>query len=446
VSLPLTLRGNSRRAVPRCLSPDGLTSFSNSSRKLTAVTDPIPASPSDLATKSAAFTWDGHALAPGIALALSGGGFRAMLFHAGALMRLNELGVLSTMARISSVSGGSIASGYLACVWNQLGKPTATGSFEQFREKYIEPILAFSRQKIDIGDILTGLLPWTSAAEQIEASYDNALFHGLNLQALPDQPEFVFCATNMQTGVNFRFSKSYAGDYVVGRLGNPGLPISTAVTASSAFPPFLSPLVLTPPAGSFTDWPGQPAGAGGTIDPTPFRARILLTDGGVYDNHGLEPVLKRYMTLLVSDGGAPFARTADVATDPIRQLQHVFDVTDNQVRSLRVRDLINRYEAAKKTNLQATQTDPYARLGTYWGIDTDPAKVNPLGALPCSTATARKLAGLATRLSDLGETESKQLINWGYAISDRCISAHYSIANIQPKPVPTWPYGDVPLG
>lgn len=395
------------------------------------MTDPLPASPSALAEKSADFSWDGHALEPGIALALSGGGFRAMLFHAGALMRLNELGVLSMVARVSSVSSGSIASGYLACVWNQLGTPDAAGSYAQFKEKYLEPILAFSREKIDVGDILTGLLPWTSAAEQIEGSYDKFLFHGANLQALPDRPQFVFCATNMQTGVNFRFSKAYAGDYVIGRLADPDLPLTTAVTASSAFPPFLSPLMLALPAGSFTDWPGQAAGAGEVIDPTPLRTRVLLTDGGVYDNHGLEPIVKRYMTLFVSDGGAPFARTADVAVDPIRQLQHVFDVTDNQVRSLRRRDLINRYQAAKNANLQANVVDPYARFGTYWGIDTDPTKVNPAGALPCSTATAHKLAALPTRLSDLGETQSKQLINWGYAISDKCIRTHYNVAAIQ---------------
>ena len=45
--------------------------------------------------------------------------------------------------------------------------------------------------------------------------------------------------------------------------------------------------------------------AGGVIDPTPFRAKVLLTDGGVYDNHGIEPIIKRFMTILVSDGGPP---------------------------------------------------------------------------------------------------------------------------------------------
>ena len=44
----------------------------------------------------------------GMALCLSGGGYRAMLFHAGCLWRLNELGLLSSLKRVSSVSGGSI--------------------------------------------------------------------------------------------------------------------------------------------------------------------------------------------------------------------------------------------------------------------------------------------------------------------------------------------------
>lgn len=48
------------------------------------------------------------------ALALSGGGYRAMLFHAGALLRLNDLGYLPKIERFSSVSGGSITAGVLA--------------------------------------------------------------------------------------------------------------------------------------------------------------------------------------------------------------------------------------------------------------------------------------------------------------------------------------------
>ena len=63
----------------------------------------------------------------GIALCLSGGGYRAMVFHLGALWRLNELGFLPKLARISSVSGGSITAGALGLKWKQLQFDATTG-------------------------------------------------------------------------------------------------------------------------------------------------------------------------------------------------------------------------------------------------------------------------------------------------------------------------------
>jgi NTE family protein len=145
-----------------------------------------------VAQAAADFQWDGHGFEAGIGIALSGGGFRAMLFHAGALMRLNELGVLSRAKRISSVSGGSIAAGYLATVWNKLGAADANGVFkaDNFEAAYVHPLLGFSRQKIDIIDALTGLLPWTSAAEEVAAEYEKYLLGTRTLQDVPDQPRW----------------------------------------------------------------------------------------------------------------------------------------------------------------------------------------------------------------------------------------------------------------
>src|SRR5258705_3377859 len=58
----------------------------------------------------------------GIGLCLSGGGFRATLFHLGALRRLNELSVLSRsdFRTVASVSGGSIVSAQLADAFTHL--------------------------------------------------------------------------------------------------------------------------------------------------------------------------------------------------------------------------------------------------------------------------------------------------------------------------------------
>ena len=51
--------------------------------------------------------------------ALSGGGYRAALFHMGAMRRLFELGVLQDpeFRTVPSVSGGSLASAALAQAW-----------------------------------------------------------------------------------------------------------------------------------------------------------------------------------------------------------------------------------------------------------------------------------------------------------------------------------------
>ena len=56
-----------------------------------------------------------------VGLCLSGGGYRAMLYHTGALFRLNELGILPRLREIASVSGGSIAAAALALVWRWCG-------------------------------------------------------------------------------------------------------------------------------------------------------------------------------------------------------------------------------------------------------------------------------------------------------------------------------------
>jgi NTE family protein len=118
-------------------------------------------------------------------------------------------------------------------------------------------------------------------------------------------------------------------------------------------------------------------------------------------------------------------------------------VTDNQVRALRRRDLIARLIDGNKTADEAKLTGGYARMGAYWGIDTDPDKINPPNALSCDAAIAHRLARIGTRLSDLGELTSKQIINWGYVVCDRSIRANYTGA-IGSEP-PQLPFPDAPI-
>ncbi|MDE5451414.1 hypothetical protein GWE18_00810 [Bradyrhizobium sp. CSA112] len=61
---------------------------------------------------------------PSSALCLSGGGYRAMVFHIGVLWHLYETGLLQNIKRISSVSGGSITAGHLVLAWRNLSDAT----------------------------------------------------------------------------------------------------------------------------------------------------------------------------------------------------------------------------------------------------------------------------------------------------------------------------------
>ena len=81
---------------------------------------------------------------PGCGLCLSGGGYRAMLFHIGSLWRLNEAGYLRKLDRISSVSGGSITAGVLGLHWDKLtfdNSDVATN----FEEQVVNPLRGFRR-------------------------------------------------------------------------------------------------------------------------------------------------------------------------------------------------------------------------------------------------------------------------------------------------------------
>src|ERR1700688_3197597 len=91
----------------------------------------------------------------GVALALSGGGYRAMMFHVGALYRLNEVGLLGKLTRISSVSGGSITAAYLGLRWADLQFQDGTAAkFGLF----VDNIRAMAETTVDVGAIIGGIL------------------------------------------------------------------------------------------------------------------------------------------------------------------------------------------------------------------------------------------------------------------------------------------------
>jgi NTE family protein len=336
-------------------------------------------------------------LSEGSAIALSGGGYRAMLFHLGTLWRLRDAKLLQGVERVSSVSGGSIAAGALALAWPKIDWEDDSTSF---RHLVVEPVVRLARTTIDIPAALIGRIPGLSGS-WVRSSYDRILFHGKTLQDLPDKPRFVFNATSLHSGKLFRCSKPYLAEWTFGQWLKPNTLIAQAVAASSAFPPVLSPVTIEVAGLTYV------ADKDATRQPPPgFR----LTDGGVYDNLGLETVWKRFRTLFVSDGGAGFDYEEKPSGLVSLQALRVTSMLQDQIGMLRARQMIAGYDAPAGSELQ--------RLGFLTSIGTPMASGRPANALPFNADGARELAATKTSLRAQSERHIQRLINWGYILAD----------------------------
>ncbi len=340
----------------------------------------------------------------GSALCLSGGGYRAMIFHVGALWRLYEAGLLKNLRRISSVSGGSITAGVLALKWRKLSfRPEDVK--KDFVPEVVAPLRRMAGKTIDSWSILSGALLPGEIGEKIARNYSKYLFGDATLQDLPDEPRFVINATNVQSGALWRFMKPYMRDWRVGEVRQPKIALATAVSASSAFPPVLSPVTLELDEADFTKSSGR------DLQRPPYTTEVVLSDGGVYDNLGLETSYKRYRTILVSDAGGKLSPEEEPKHDWARHAYRVLNLIDNQVRSLRKRQVIASFERGE-------------RAGAYWGIRTDIGKYPLADCLPCSHRHTLELADIGTRLKRMDDRMQDCLINWGYAVCDAALRAY----------------------
>ena len=98
------------------------------------------------------------------------------------------------------------------------------------------------------------------------------------------------------------------------------------------------------------------------------------------------------------------------------------NIVDNQVRSLRKRQLIGGFKAG-------------LRKGTYWGIRTDIRNYSLLDALPCPFEKTMLIADIPTRLKRLEPQQQKDLINWGYAVCDAAMRAHMNLGQVASRMV-----------
>ena len=224
-----------------------------------------------------------------IGLALSGGGFRATLYHLGLARFLRDAGLLSQVSHITSVSGGSIFAAHLVLNWARYN-----GSPNEFDAAAAE-LLTFIQ--MDVRNRITRRFPLTmpfrwprrmlgysnrllTRTGLLEWHYRRYLYGDVSLFQLPVAPMLHILATNLSEGCLCSFNRD--GLLMVRRQEGGGIhmqnihvglaTVPMAVTASSAFPGFFPPIELTGAA------VGARVGDFG---------RQAYTDGGVFDNLGV---------------------------------------------------------------------------------------------------------------------------------------------------------------
>ncbi len=250
-----------------------------------------------------------------IGVALSGGGHRATAFGLGVLLALVDQQLNKRVTSISSVSGGSIANGIAAT-----GPDFGTVEPAEFERHIAAALATISDRGILLGGapatrgymrlliatvavavvawlvcivavvghwwvvaivaavaaLVVGLVSWRlfgSRSVRTEAAIDSELLGNRSLRladlhSSPSSVHHVMCTTELQTGTSVYFSNRLVYGYGFSGVTAPvDVPLATAVQASACVPGAFAPRVI-------------PLGAAGLSG----SGRLVLVDGGVYDN------------------------------------------------------------------------------------------------------------------------------------------------------------------
>ena len=336
-----------------------------------------------------------------IGLALSGGGLRASFFHIGLLAQMAEQGVLKSVAVISTVSGGSIIGALYYLHLKNLLESKADKDitdqdyiniiqvievdFLKATEKNIRmSVLADVRKNFKMKDADY------SRSDRIAELYNEFLYQSVaerlgnpvemrNLKIQPlggpknfnpkkhnakraaKVPVLVLNATTLNGGRNWQFTARTMGEPPI-RESNididkkpirlrraegdgyqkmveeqQNFSLGHAVAASACVPGLFNPLAVS----------------NLYIDKIKDEKIVpQLVDGGVFDNQGIESLIKNECThFIVSDASGQMGMENQVDTDPVSVLIRVSGVLQDRVRTeslLHLRDSIKSKESKEE--------------------------------------------------------------------------------------------------
>ena len=344
---------------------------------------------------------------PKLGLALSGGGFRATLYHLGVIRYLRDAGALQEVSDIASVSGGSILAAHLVLNWDKY-----TGDDDDFSAAASE-IIDFVQ--FDIRNHIVRRLPliyslkmfgklarremnYLSPNAVLEKYYRELLYGDTCLYELPDLPRLHILATNVSDGVLSVFNKN--GLYIQRRNNDGGFEfehirgqmatLPRVVGASSAFPGFFPPVEIS----------AEDLGVREGQFPTES-----FTDGGVYDNLGtrafswLEDEVGTFDRVLVSDAGKPFQILGDQSLGFVGQSIRASDILWDRVWQL------------ERENFGQHSGFSFLPITDVVSRDEDPTAQHPV--------VQAEVQSIRTDLDRFSDYEVNALVRHGYEVTKK---------------------------
>jgi predicted acylesterase/phospholipase RssA/Mrp family chromosome partitioning ATPase len=404
-----------------------------------------------------------------LGLALSGGGFRASLFHIGVLACLAERDALRHVEAMSCVSGGSIVGAHYYLEIQRLlstkKDPNITqADYVDVVQRLIDDFLAGVQTNIRarlLSELWTQLKamfwPAYTRTQRLGELYESRIFSrvkdgrgdsarwmdDLKITPLDEPPGFrpkyhnwrrsnkvptlVLNATTLNTGHNWQFTATWMGEppagidaeidanYRLRRMYYTEAParfkrfrLGHAVAASSCVPGILEPLKLR---GLYPD------------------RTIGLVDGGVFDNQGVASLLEQDCTLImVSDASGQMSAENDPSSGVLGVPLRSFSISMARGRGAEYRELEARRRSASlrglmflhlKKGLDGENID-WVDCDDPTDASDDARPVDQRGVL--TRFGIRKdvqtlLAGIRTDLDSFSDIEAYALMTSGYRMA-----------------------------
>ena len=292
-------------------------------------------------------------------IALSGGGIRAVIFHAGMLQYIAKVGLFESVKVISTVSGGSILMGLIYSL-NDGRWPTSREYLEKVFPQIKGIVCNISIAKYWYEHLLNPFY-WkylTQRSKILAITLEEQWKINGKLNEIPEDPKWYITAAVAKNGEKWTFCNNYMGCEGFGYVKTPDIPLADAVSASASYPGIVGPYLLK--TGKYTWYKNIPKN-----DDTeneiiyPDNDTYYFYDGGLFDNLGCDSLFSKFGkklteeidTIIISDACAPLSDDWYVKWRVWRRTKKIVDMILIHVDQLRL-DWIKEYlETNKKLGI-----------------------------------------------------------------------------------------------